>query len=99
MQAKKKGLKRPRKPVVVHRLLGREKAWGLQSGHRIDIDARLSGKAKLEVLLHEWMHWRHPELAEKEVNSDARLLAQFLWDHRIRVVEPGDTLVKQPPRH
>lgn len=95
--AKRARKRRPKKPRVLHRKLGRERAWGCQIEHEIVIDPRLCGKAKLEVLIHEWDHWRHRDKTEEHVDTDARMLAQFLWDHNIRIVEEGDTLLPKGP--
>ena len=72
------------------RKLGRERAWGLYSLDEIEIDPRTTGKARLEVLIHEYDHHLDPSLPEKTVASNAKKLADFLHKHHVRIIEPNN---------
>jgi hypothetical protein len=73
------------KPTVVERKLGRHKADGLYwPDGTIEIDPRVTGKRKLEVLIHEWTHHRQPHWTEEHVTKESRLLANFLWSQGVR---------------
>lgn len=80
----------PRKikhPKVILRKLGREKAYGYYDG-RIYIDPGTRGRARLEVMIHEYLHHLDPALPEETVTSHAHKLADFLHIHHVRITEP-----------
>lgn len=81
----------PKKPKIVYRKLGREKAWG-QAHHDcarplIEIDPRLGAKRQLEVLCHEQLHISFgPDLAEKIVDKVGKEICETLWRENYRRV-------------
>jgi hypothetical protein len=81
-------------PTLVVRKLGREQAWGraFQNGV-IEVDPRLTGLGKLEILIHEYMHVQDWAMPEAEVLKRSRTLAKFLHKHRVRIIEAGDKLL------
>jgi len=89
------GVKRPRptyrfvqKPVIKERKLGKHQARGLcWSDGVIEIDERLRGMERLEVLIHEIDHHLHPDKSEEDVAKDAETVAKILWQQRVRIVD------------
>lgn len=73
-------------PKVVHRKLGREKAWGLAYKHSrvIHIDSRLKGKKYLTICLHELLHIYFPELSETKVDETSKGISEDLWKLKFR---------------
>lgn len=72
-------------PTVVERKLGRHKADGLYwPDGTIEIDPRIKGKRRLETLIHEMMHHRHPHWTEEHVAKEAEVMAKFLWKNGVR---------------
>ena len=82
-------MSQPRHPKVILKKLGRERAYGYYDGD-IYIDPATKGKARLEVLIHEFMHHLRPAYTEAVVTRDSKLLADFLHKHDVRVTEPHD---------
>ena len=80
-------------PKVVVKKLGKEKAWGMyhQDENTIEVDARLSGKLKLEIYCHEYLHHLHKQMSEEDVTRSAKYLADFLWKHHVRFVDNTKT--------
>lgn len=74
-------------PKVIFRKLGKEQAWGQFNEGKIEIDERLKGKKLLEISLHEFTHYQHPELSEEEVIIKSRELTEFLWKLHFRRVD------------
>ena len=74
---------------MVHKKLGREKAWGMADcgGNTIWLDSRLKGKRRLEVTLHELMHLLYPEESEENVDHCGKLLSRILWREGWRKIE------------
>ena len=74
---------------VVHRKLGKEKAWGLADSNKnvIEIDERLSGYRYLLYLLHEHFHLKHPDWSETKVRKESSKTARFLWNNGFRWVD------------
>lgn len=80
--------------LVRERKLGKHQAWGLAHKHGvIEIDPRLKGLARLEILVHEFLHLLDWQMPENEVESRGKRLAEFLHKNRVRVIEEGDTLL------
>lgn len=70
---------------IIHRKLGREKAYGLaHSEGLIEIDSRLKGFRYMMYLIHEFMHIRHPDWSEKKVRSESHKMAKLLWKSGFR---------------
>ena len=78
-----------RKISVVHKKLGRERAWGfVEDGSSvIHIDERLRGYNYILYLIHEALHVIEPEWSETRVRKESSRLAKLLWDNNIRWVD------------
>jgi diadenosine tetraphosphatase ApaH/serine/threonine PP2A family protein phosphatase len=74
---------------VVHRKLGKEKAWGLADTEKntIEIDERLMGYRYLLICLHEHFHLKHPDWSETKVRKESSKTARFLWNLGFRWVD------------
>jgi len=85
MPAKRK----PKLPQVVERKLGNHRADGLcwQDGI-IEIDSRLRGCYRLEILCHETLHHMFPDMTEEEVIKHAKTLSRVVWEQNYRRVSP-----------
>lgn len=71
---------------IIHRKLGREKAYGLaHSDGIIELDDRLKGYKYLLYLIHEYMHLRYPDWSEKKVRSESTKMARVIWKMRHRI--------------
>lgn len=81
-----------RLPIIVERPLMRHSADGLawQYLHTgpgeevadrpmIEIDSRLSGRARLETIIHEALHLACPWMMEYAVSKVARYIAMIVW--------------------
>lgn len=79
---------------VVYRKLGKERADGqaLMESNTIEIDPRLKGRRKMEILIHEAIHLLNPEMSESKVLEQGRKIANLLWKQHFRQV---DNSVKQ----
>ena len=73
-------------PKVVSRKLGKHQAWGLFDG-KIHIDERLRGKRKLEILIHEYLHFLDFNKPEEKVDLEGRKIADFLWRQGARFID------------
>ena len=82
-----------RHPKVKIEKLARQRAWGTYDGI-IRIDPRTRGKARLEVLIHEYLHHLWPDKAEEAVTEAADRLADFLHKQHVRVIEPDGVSLK-----
>ena len=83
-----------RKIKVVHKKLGRQKAWG-QAADYIEIDSRANGKKHLEILVHEAIHILIPILSEDAVTGMGVILANTIWDERYRRVDNSNEIPLQ----
>jgi hypothetical protein len=74
-------------PPVTERKLGRHKALGLYwpTIKAIEIDSRLKNRARLEVLIHEFLHHRFPHWTEEFVDQEAIHMSKFLWKQGYRL--------------
>lgn len=84
---------RAKKPPVEYLKLGKHKAWGFAyEDGRIQLDERLLGLPRMQILIHEWLHvagfWA--DELEPFVDEVSRELAKFLHHHGARMIEPGD---------
>jgi hypothetical protein len=77
-------------PKLIHKKLGKERVWGFydKAKNTIELDERLKGKKKLEILVHEYFHHLFPFMDEETVTKSAKDLTDFLWKHHLRIVEP-----------
>jgi hypothetical protein len=76
--------------------LGKQKVWGFaHSDGLIEIDERLKGKKKLEIIIHEVMHLLNPTDEEDEVVRKSVLLTNTLWHERYRVVDNTEDIPMQ----
>ena len=74
---------------VIHRKLGRERAWGMAetADNTIWLDTRLRGKRRLEVTVHELMHLLYPNETEENVEHSGKLISRILWREGWRAIE------------
>lgn len=76
--------------------LGRERAWGQAHDDEqlIEIDPRLKGRKKMEVIIHEAVHLLNPEMSEEEVIRQSQKICLTLWKLHYRQVDNklGDPL-------
>ena len=76
--------------------LGKQKVWGFaHSDGLIEIDERLKGKKKLEIIIHEVMHLLNPTDEEDEVVRKSVLLTNTLWHEKYRVVDNTEDIPMQ----
>ena len=76
--------------------LGKQKVWGFaHSDGLIEIDERLKGKKKLEIIIHEVMHLLNPMDDEDEVVRKSVLLTNTLWHEKYRVVDNTEDIPMQ----
>lgn len=83
-------MKPRKKPIkVIHRKLGREKAYGQawKDERIIEIDERVIGKEYLDTVIHEVTHCQFPKMPEITVNARSTELANILWDLGFRWVD------------
>jgi hypothetical protein len=76
-----------RKIKVVYRKLGKEKVWGFCHDEFIEIDERLKGKKKFEVLLHECLHYVNPKDTEEEIVRKSVLITNTMWAEGIAWID------------
>jgi hypothetical protein len=74
---------------VIHRKLGKEKAYGLAhiDSNTIEIDSRLKPKHKLEITIHEALHILYPTDSETAIVRKSKRLCAVLWQEGYRKVE------------
>lgn len=74
---------------IIHRKLGKERAWGMahDEDNLIEIDERIKGYRYLLYLLHEHFHLKHPDWSETKVIKESSKTARFLWECGFRWVE------------
>lgn len=74
---------------VVYRKLGKERAWGQAhtDSNTIEIDPRLKGRKKMEILIHEALHILNPDMSETKVLEQGRKIANLLWKQHFRQVD------------
>lgn len=80
------------KPIEIkYRKLGKEKAHGLAwcEDGLIEIDSRLRGQEKLEIIIHEVLHVLQPKWAEDRVAGNAREISRILYENNLRFIEDG----------
>lgn len=76
----------PRKPKIVERKLGRERAAG-QAWHGenlVEVDPRQTPKDYLGTVVHELLHLQFPELSEGEVEKAEEFITNGLWGSGFR---------------
>lgn len=56
---------------------------------RIILDARMRGRKKLEVLVHELLHALNPTQSEEHVEQQGKDIARVLWSLGYREVSDG----------
>ena len=68
------------------RLKGQAAGWAYLPDHKspklprkILIDERLKGRAKLETIIHEFLHVCFPQVSEEHITEAARDIAKALW--------------------
>ncbi len=73
---------------IVHRKLGKEKAYGIAYAekNKIEIDPRQRPKTLLDTYIHEFFHIRFPDWSETKIRREARSLTKFLWSLKYRQI-------------
>ena len=79
-------------PKTIWRKLGRENTDGQAHdygiyGKEIEIDSRLKGKAELETMIHERLHFIFPEMDEEKILTTGEILSDYLWIHGFRRIK------------
>lgn len=92
---KRKGPRRAHKvpraaPKVVPKRLRKYHAWADNKLHEIWIDEKLTGRAKLEAFVHEWLHLYSWAVPEETVRRVSRGLVAFLHKNHVRIIEQGN---------
>jgi len=84
-------------PKILYTKLGRAKRWGQYSfdTHLIELDYRLKGKKHCEILIHESLHSRFPELTEESITEAAIYLTNILWIDGYRKVDNSNDIPLQ----
>lgn len=74
---------------VVEAKLGRNKAYGLAhyDDNTIEIDSRLKGRKRLEIVLHECLHLLNADMTEEEVIRQSKKICLTLWKLNYRCVD------------
>lgn len=74
---------------VIESKLGHYKAHGLAhlGEDMIEIDARLTGRKRLEIVIHECLHLLNPAMSEDEVIRQSKKLCLTLWKLNYRSVD------------
>lgn len=74
---------------VIHRKLGKERAYGLAhiEDNLIELEQSLSGYRYLLYALHEHFHLKHPDWSETTILRESSKTARFLWAMGFRLVE------------
>jgi hypothetical protein len=82
-------MKLPVRIKLEDKKLGRERNDGqaIFADKKIEIDPRLSVKARLNIVLHEGIHILDPNLPELKVRAYANRLSDLLWRDRWRRIE------------
>jgi hypothetical protein len=82
-------MKLPVRIKLEDKKLGRERNDGqaIFADKKIEIDPRLSTKARLNIVLHEGIHILDPNLPELKVRAYANRLSDLLWRDRWRRIE------------
>jgi hypothetical protein len=81
-------------PQVVTKRLRKYYGWADNTRHEIQINAELTGRAKLEAMVHEWLHLRSWALPEDQVRKHSRDLVAFLHRNNVRIIEAGNTALE-----
>jgi len=75
----------PKPPTITERRLGQHKAHGLcWADGKIEIDSRLRGKKRLEIVCHEILHHLYPELVEAKILQAGKIMGNALWKQGYR---------------
>jgi len=81
---------------VVHKKLGREKAYGMaDSDGVVYLDPRLKGKKHMEIILHECLHLLYPDDSEEAIVDKSVTLCKILWKEGYRRVDNSNNVPLQ----
>jgi hypothetical protein len=72
---------------VVYSKLGRDRVWGWCHADHIEIDERLKGKKRMEICLHECLHFLFPDADEDEIERKSILLTNTVWYEGYRRID------------
>jgi hypothetical protein len=82
---------------VKYKKLGQHKAWGMANfdDDTIIVDSSLTGKKKMEIILHECLHCLFKDLDEAEIIQKSVILTHTLWHENFRSIEPEQKILLQ----
>ena len=81
---------------VKYSKLGKQKVWGFaHSEGLIEVDERLKGKKKMEIIIHEVCHLLNPEDSEEEVVRKSIVLTKTLWHEGYRKIDNTEDIPMQ----
>ena len=72
---------------ITYKKLGRENVYGHADSYPLEVDSRLKGKKKLEIIIHESLHYLFPDLNEKQITDKAVRLTKTLWHEGYRFTD------------
>lgn len=72
---------------IKYKKLGREKIWGHADSYPLEIDSRVIGKKKMEIIIHESLHYLLPDKTEEQIEGMAVRLTKTLWHEKFRQVD------------
>jgi hypothetical protein len=86
-----------RKIKVVYKKLGRTKSWGMAypDDELVEVDERLKGKKRMEIIVHECLHLLFPKAEEDEIERKAVLLTNTLWHEGYRGIDNTNSIPLQ----
>jgi hypothetical protein len=67
--------------------LGRSKIWGHADEYPLNVDVRLKAKKKMEIVIHESIHYLLPMANEDEVERISIRLTHTLWHEGCRFID------------
>lgn len=71
---------------VIYRKLGRQKIYG-QADTYAEVDERLKGAKRLEIIIHESLHVIEPNMSEADVERISIRLTKTLWHEGYRLID------------
>lgn len=77
---------------IIYKKLGRQRVYGQVDGYPIEVDERLKGVKKLEIITHECLHYLFPHLSEEEIIAKSIKLAKTLWYEKLRFIDDDNSL-------
>ena len=75
--------------------LGRQGIHGLADQYPLLIEERIRGKKKLEIMVHEMLHYIYKSQPEENIEKAAILITNTLWNEGYREVDNSNDLPLQ----